>query len=143
MPETIKLEMTPIETTDYRVQIVHYPTQAGEQWRAVALSLPAVVAEGTSREDVLAEIKSQLADIDSMSEIVTIPVASLSGAANRNGDYSEQNGNRVEMSLLERARANGWADYGLFADDPGALELFDEIERERDKHLVGGDEIPA
>lgn len=131
------------QITDYQIQIVHYPTEAGERWRAAVLSLPAVIAEGSSREDVLAEIKNRLAEIDSTIEIVTLPIASLSGAANRNGDYSQQNGSQTEMSLLEQARAKGWVDYGLFADDPGALELFDEIERERDRHLVGGDEISS
>ena len=127
----------------YRVQIVHYPTQAGERWRAVVLSLPALMAEGASREDVLSEIKGRLAEIDSTSEIVTLPVAELARQTNRNGEGSGRNGNYAESSLIERAIANGWVEYGLFADDPGALELFDEIERERDKHLVGGDEIPS
>jgi hypothetical protein len=132
-----------MQTTDYQVQILHYPTDSGERWRAVVLSLPAVVAEGASREQVLAEVKDRLAGIDSTIEIVTLPIAGLSGSANRNGDYSEENGSQTEMSLLESARAKGWVDYGLFADDPGALELFDEIERERDRHLVGGDEISS
>ncbi|MEP7336925.1 MAG: hypothetical protein ABI977_04220 [Acidobacteriota bacterium] len=127
------------QTTDYQVQILHYPTDAGERWRAVVLSFPAVVAEGASREQVLAEVKDRLAEIDSTIEIVTLPIASLSGSANRNGDYSEQNSNPVEASLAERLRARGWTDFDRFADDPGALELFDEIERERDKHLVGGE----
>ncbi len=28
--------------------------------------------------------------------------------------------------------------YGAFVNDPGALELFDEIERERDQRVIGG-----
>ena len=130
------------QITDYQIQIVRYPTDAGERWRAVVLSLPAVIAEGASREDVLAEVKDRLAEIDSTSEILTIPIAQfaqLSGAVKQNGDYSGQNGNQVEASLAERLRARGWTDFDRFADDPGALELFDEIERERDKHTVGGE----
>lgn len=35
--------------------------------------------------------------------------------------------------------AQGWDDHGLFKDDPEALQLFDEIEEERDRHLVEGE----
>jgi hypothetical protein len=32
--------------------------------------------------------------------------------------------------------AKGYQHYGIFADDPEALKLFDEIEEERNRHLV-------
>jgi len=35
--------------------------------------------------------------------------------------------------------AQGWDDHGLFKDDPEALKLFDEIEEERDRNLVGSE----
>lgn len=38
-------------------------------------------------------------------------------------------------------RAQDWDDYGLFKDYPEALKLFDEIEEERDRHLVGQDKL--
>lgn len=49
-----------------------------------------------------------------------------------------------EMTLEELARleaqveAMGHKYYGIFADDPGAMEVFDEIERLRDQHTIGG-----
>jgi len=36
----------------------------------------------------------------------------------------------------DKLTAMGWDDHGIFNDDPAALDLFDEIEAERDKHIV-------
>jgi hypothetical protein len=52
----------------------------------------------------------------------------------------------VTAPLLPRGKSNahdelaivGWEDYGLFKDDPDALKLFDDIEEERNRHMVGG-----
>ena len=43
-----------------------------------------------------------------------------------------------EPALTEQLHAQGYQHFGIFADDPGALELFDEIERERDRNTIGG-----
>ncbi len=40
-------------------------------------------------------------------------------------------------TMPERLHANGYRHFGIFADDPGALEVFDEIERERDQNTIG------
>jgi hypothetical protein len=42
-----------------------------------------------------------------------------------------------EQAAAERLRAQGYRHFGIFADDPGALEVFDEIERERDQNTIG------
>lgn len=42
-----------------------------------------------------------------------------------------------EAALVEQLRAQGYQHFGTFADDPGALELFDDIERERQQHTIG------
>ncbi|MCI0388567.1 MAG: hypothetical protein MOB07_07350 [Acidobacteria bacterium] len=41
------------------------------------------------------------------------------------------NGTEADLAI------QGWDDHGLFKDAPEALKLFDEIEEERDRHLVG------
>ena len=44
-----------------------------------------------------------------------------------------------ELAELEaQVEAMGHKYYGIFADDPGAMEVFDEIERLRDQHTIGG-----
>lgn len=44
-----------------------------------------------------------------------------------------------ESELDWQLQAKGWKYYGIFADDPGAMEVFDEIERQRDQHTIGGE----
>jgi hypothetical protein len=39
--------------------------------------------------------------------------------------------------LKALAIAKGHKLLGIFSDDPGALEVFDEIERQRDLHTIG------
>lgn len=39
---------------------------------------------------------------------------------------------KIEDPLI----AKGFRHYGIFADDPEALKLFDEIEEERNKHII-------
>ena len=42
-----------------------------------------------------------------------------------------------ELADLEaKVQAQGHKFYGIFADDPGALEVFDEIERRRDQEIL-------
>jgi hypothetical protein len=42
-----------------------------------------------------------------------------------------------EAAATERLRAQGYWHFGIFADNPGALEVFGEIERERDQITTG------
>jgi hypothetical protein len=44
-----------------------------------------------------------------------------------------------DLAELEaQVEAMGHKYYGVFSDDPGAMEVFDEIERMRDQHAIGG-----
>ena len=71
-----------------------------------------------SREQAPAGIEQRLAELLRQSEIVTIriPAAAQNGAS--------------EMEAL------GYRHFGVFANDPDALKLFDEIEEARNQHLV-------
>lgn len=115
-------------TLDYRVQIFRSTTDGVARWKAYVVTIPAITAEGESREAVLESIRQQLAEAVATSEIVEVP-----------GPFPEAvvYGDGSELDL--RLRALGWKHYGLFANDPGALELFDEIERQRDQHTIGGE----
>jgi hypothetical protein len=49
----------------------------------------------------------------------------------------------LKMSELEAAiQAQGHKLFGVFADDPGAMEVFDEIERLRDQHPLSATTMP-
>ncbi len=113
-------------TMEYRVQVFRSALDGVERWKAFVVTIPAISAEAESREAVLEEIKQQLADAVVTSEIVTVP-----------GPVPEKvvEGDGSELDL--RLRKMGYRHYGIFADDPGALELFDEIERQRDQQTIG------
>ena len=49
--------------------------------------------------------------------------------------FAELGNPKLEAQLRE----HGYLHYGIFADDPGALEVFDEIERQRNLHMIGGE----
>jgi len=91
--------------------------QQHEVWRAVVLQMPHLVAEGESREQVLSAIKKILSQSVRHAEVVTVSLA----------DHGE-----TEDPLA----AQGYHHYGIFEQDPEALKLFDEIEEERNKHLI-------
>jgi hypothetical protein len=111
---------------EFRVLVTEAPVREPNgqlgRWRATALGFPDVAEEGSSREQVIQQIRDRIVEILRHSEIVTLTVpASPSPAATREDD-----------ELL----AQGWDDHGLFKNDPEALKLFDEIEEERGRHLV-------
>jgi len=93
-------------------------------WRAMVLGFPYLVEEATSREQVIAQIQTRVEELIRNAEIITLTAPALPKA---------QNGADDELA------AQGWDDRGLFKFDPEALKLFDEIEEERDRHLVGGE----
>lgn len=115
-------------TLDYSVQIFRTTAEGVARWKAYVLTIPAITAEGESREEVLENIRRQLAEAMTTSEVIKVP-----GPRPKSVVY----GDGSELDL--RLRAMGWKHYGIFADDPGALELFDEIERQRDQNTIGGE----
>jgi len=88
-----------------------------EVWRAVVLQMPHLMAEGENREQVLAVIKKMLTQSVRHAEVVTLSLSD-------------------EAETGDKLAANGYRHYGIFADDPEALKLFDEIEEERNKNVV-------
>ena len=86
-------------------------------WRATVLQMPHLMAEGENREQVLDVIKNMLTQSVRHAEVVTL---SLSGQAETD----------------DALAANGYRHYGIFADDPEALKLFDEIEEKRTDDVV-------
>ena len=78
--------------------------------------MPHLVAAGENREQVLAVIKKMLAQSVRRAEVVTFSLS--------------------DQEAEDPLAANGYQHYGIFANDPEALKLFDEIEEERNKHLV-------
>ncbi len=93
-------------------------------WRATLADYPSIVEEAFSREQAIDQIQKRIVDMLSHTEVITlrVPIQRL-----------EPNGVPDELA------AQGWADYGIFKDDPEALKLFDAIEQERSCHLVGGE----
>lgn len=116
------------ETLDYRVRIFRNSSDGVTRWKGYVVTIPAITAEADSREDVLENLSQQLGEAVTTSEIVKLPGPFPEAVVY--GDGSE---------LDQKLRTNGWKHYGLFADDPGALELFDEIERQRDQQTIGGE----
>lgn len=109
---------------EFRVLVTQTPVSEPNgqpmRWRATALGFPDISEEGASREQVIRQIQARIVEILRHSEIVTLTVPALPLTK---GD--------------EELLAQGWDDHGLFKNDPEALKLFDEIEEERDRHLVG------
>jgi hypothetical protein len=98
--------------------------QAG-YWQATVMGFPDIAEKAASREQVLRQIQNRLTEVMRYSEIVSLTIPAPSAPALTNEE--------------EALRAMGWTHYGLFKDDPEALKLFDEIEEERTRHLVGGE----
>lgn len=111
---------------EFRVLVTQTPVsepngQSG-RWRATALGFPDIAEEGASREQVIRQIQARIIEILRHSEIVTLTMPALPLT-------------KEDEELL----AQGWDDHGLFKNDPEALNLFDEIEEERDRRLVGSE----
>ncbi len=115
--------------TEFQVQIFRFKADHATKWKAQVVAFPQFTAEGSTREDVLEEIKGQLAMLEAESEIVSVPVRQRSEAPLEPAPP-------LDEELVAQLRAKGYKHFGIFADDPGALEVFDEIERLRDQHTI-------
>lgn len=113
-------------TLEYRVQIFRATTDGVARWKGYVVTIPAIFAEGESREEVLENIRQQLAEAIATSEFVKV-----------SGPYPESvvYGDGSELDLLLQKK--GYRHYGIFADDPGALGLFDELERQPNQYTSG------
>ncbi len=119
--------MSIAQVTEYQVQLFRYTIDSTGWWKACVLSLPQIMAEGSSRESVLEEITNKLSEAVESSEIVTIPILS-----------HEASSESEDAELESRLREQGYRHYGIFADDPGAMDVFDEIEHHRNQQTIGG-----
>ena len=117
--------------TEFQVQLFRFKADQATKWKAQVLAFSQFTAEGTSRDAVLDEIKEQLATLEAESEIGHVPVRQ------RPIPPSEP-APPLDEELDAQLRAKGYKHFGIFADDPGALEVFDEIERLRDQLTIGG-----
>ncbi len=136
----------------FQIQVFHYPAEQGERWKAAVDGLP-VQAEGDSREAVLAEVQQQLTAVLSNGETVSLALngtaakaepetAPAEAGVGRVGDPNPPPISEAEMAEIEaRLRARGFVHFGVFKNDPGAFDLFDEIERQRDLRTFGGEPV--
>jgi hypothetical protein len=119
--------MNTAQITEYAVRLSHRAVNGTEIWEAFVEALPEITAEGPTCEAVLEEIGQKLQSSLANGE---------SAAAPRS---VEEEMTPQELAELEaQVEAMGHKYYGIFADDPGAMEVFDEIERLRDQHTIGG-----
>ena len=119
------------QITEYAVHLSHYAVNGIEGWKAVVESLSQIRAEGPTCEAVLEEIGDKL-----QSSLANAGDDALALPGIRSGADELSPSQLAELEV--RLNAMGHAGYGIFAEDPGALEVFDEIERLRDKHTIGG-----
>lgn len=119
------------QVTEVQVQLFRFKSNQATKWKAQVIAFPQFTAEGSSRDAVLEEIKEQLATLEAESEIVNVPVRQREG-------IQLEPAPPLDEELVAQLRAKGYKNFGIFADDPGALEVFDEIEHLRDQHTIGG-----
>jgi len=118
--------MQKVTEQEYKVLMTHTPpakAKGRQRWRATLLGFPNIVEEAISRDQAINQIKARIADMLAHAEIITLYAPALP---------IEANGIRDELTT------QGWNDHGLFKGDAAALQLFDEIERERDSYSIGG-----
>ena len=120
--------MSAPRTKEYKVLLTHClpptPEDQREGWRATILGFPYIVEEAVSREQALSQLKARLDAMTLHSEVVTLTAPVL---------VPLENGTKDDLA------AQGWTDHGLLKEDPETLQLFEEIENERNRHLVGGE----
>jgi hypothetical protein len=118
--------MNTVQITEYAVRLSHRAINGTEIWEASVEALPEITAEGPTCEAALKEIGQKLQ-------------SSLANGESVATQPAEEELTPQELAELEaQVEAMGHKYYGIFADDPGAMEVFDEIERLRDQHTIGG-----
>jgi len=121
--------MNTTQTTEYAVHLVQRAINGAERWQAFVEAFPQITAEGETCEAVLREIGEKLRL--SLANGESTPAAAP-------GSGQEELSPQKLAELEAQAQARGHKYYGIFADDPGAMEVFDEIERQREEHTIGG-----
>ncbi len=96
--------------------------QPGAPWRAAVPILPDCSVEAPTRTEALEKIQERIVVITSHSKVLRLHVPAAP---------------KVTGEQLARASQTPWQWFGAFQDDPTWSALFDEIERQRDAHLMG------
>ena len=120
--------MSTLAIAEKQVQLYCYHVAEVEQWKAIVPSQPELAVVAASRELALQEIEKQLGQVMARGEVVTFLVKD-----------AEPKKALEELSLdelEELLRARGFTGLGVFKDDPEALVMFDEIERQRDQDIL-------
>lgn len=94
-------------------------------WRAAVQGLPECKAEAETQDQVIAAIKACLDELMRHTEVIRVEATA---PAMRTQSLNGETG----YTTFEQE----WPDFGAFRDDPTLDELFDDIERRRDAHLV-------
>jgi hypothetical protein len=119
--------MNTVQITEYAVRLSHRAVNGTEIWEASVEALPEITAEGPTCEAALKEIGQKLQSSLTNGERAAEPRS------------AEEEMTPQELAEIEaQVEAMGHKYYGIFADDPGAMEVFEEIERFRDQHTIGG-----
>ncbi len=99
--------------------------EADATWRAVTAALPNCAVTGATRAEAIQRITACLTESFGQGEVLRLSIPTNGAASNG-------------ASTANAAAQPEWPGYGIFKDDPTLDELFDEIERRRDEHMVGG-----
>lgn len=123
--------MNTTSTIEYAVRLSQRATNGTKHWQAFVETLPQIQAEGENCERVLEEIGRKLG--------ATLATNESTAAPAKNNNLSA-----AEVAELEaQVQAQGHKFYGIFADDPDALDVFDEIERLRDQETISPSPAPS
>ena len=95
--------------------------QPNAPWRAVVHELPDCTVEAPTRAEALERIQQRITSIARSTEVVRIPVAVLPK-------------NVQETPLFTQTP---WHWFGISQDNAIASALYDEIEQQRERHLIG------
>lgn len=95
--------------------------QPNAPWRAVVHELPDCAVEAPTRAEALEKIQQQITSIVRYTEVVRLPVTELPELTR-------------ERPLLAQTP---WHWFGVFQNTPIVGELYNDIEKQRDVHLVG------
>ena len=101
--------------------------EADATWRAVTAILPDCAVIGATRAEVIARITACLTESFSHGETLRLSIPT-------NGSSSNGSNGASPVNVTPQPE---WPGYGIFKDDPSWGEMFDEIERRRDEHMVG------
>jgi hypothetical protein len=129
----------------FKIEVFHYFTAEGERWRG-AINDYLLPNETASRDEAMAQVQRQVAVELATGGTGEYPPpeqdVDFDRVVKADGSIGIPNPPPISdeelAEIVARLRARGHVGIGIFADDPGAFDLFDEIERQRDQHTFGG-----